>query len=242
MHAAPPVLPPSPPPVAAPIVLPAAWRMEPGCGTLYLKGCPILRLAGAEANRVEAIAWQLDRLAFDGPLHGDELSPGRRGDVYVVRYGDHEVLAVTPAMVQAAHRAPAVVTLDLVDRMRSALGGMPLQAEASRGGIPGFSNRVGVASWYGGAFRDRRMADGARFEPAAFTAAHRTLPLGTLLLVTNLANRRSALVQVTDRGPYVHGRVLDLSRGAAAALRMLHAGVARVRFTIFRGAPRKAST
>ena len=82
----------------------------------------------------------------------------------------------------------------------------------------------GEASWY--AYTGHRTADGERFDGSGFTAASRTLPFGTRLRVTY--GSRSVLVRVNDRGPYVAGRVLDLSRAAAEALGMLPAGVGRV--------------
>jgi rare lipoprotein A len=88
---------------------------------------------------------------------------------------------------------------------------------------------TGRASYYGGRFHGRRTASGARFDQNAMTAAHPTLPFGTRLRVTNLANRRSVLVLVTDRGPFVRGRIIDLSREAARQLGFLRKGVTRVR-------------
>jgi rare lipoprotein A (peptidoglycan hydrolase) len=88
---------------------------------------------------------------------------------------------------------------------------------------------VGVASWYGRANQGRRTASGQRFDGNKLTAAHRSLPLHTVARVTNLENGRSVEVTVNDRGPYVHGRVIDLSTRAAAALGMTHAGLAVVR-------------
>lgn len=72
------------------------------------------------------------------------------------------------------------------------------------------------------------MADGRHFDPAALTAAQRWLPLGTPVRVTNLDTGRSVLVRVTDRGPAVHSRIIDVSRAAAKALAMKHDGVAHV--------------
>lgn len=88
---------------------------------------------------------------------------------------------------------------------------------------------VGTASWYGPGFHGRRTASGDRFDQHDLTAASRTLPLGARVRVTNLANGRSVIVRINDRGPFVRGRVLDLSRGAARALGMEHRGTARVR-------------
>lgn len=86
----------------------------------------------------------------------------------------------------------------------------------------------GMASWYGPDFAGRRTSSGARFDPAEMTAAHRTLPLGTRLLVTSRATGRSVVVTVNDRGPYLHSRIIDLSRAAALRLGMVHAGVGSV--------------
>jgi rare lipoprotein A len=90
---------------------------------------------------------------------------------------------------------------------------------------------VGLASWYGGSLHGRRTASGERFDQEALTAAHRSLPLGRRARVTNLENGRSVIITVTDRGPFVRGRIIDLSRGAARRLGFLRAGTARVRVT-----------
>jgi rare lipoprotein A len=85
----------------------------------------------------------------------------------------------------------------------------------------------GMASYYG-TESGSQTASGARFIPSAMTAAHRSLPFGTKVLVTNKSNGRSVVVTINDRGPFVGGRVIDLSTGAAGAIGMLGAGVARV--------------
>lgn len=91
---------------------------------------------------------------------------------------------------------------------------------------------VGVASWYGKPYHGRPTASGERFDMKKLTAAHRSLPLGVVAKVTNLDNGRSVAVRINDRGPFVAGRVLDLSRGAAKKLDMVEAGLARVRIEI----------
>src|SRR5438067_10572330 len=92
----------------------------------------------------------------------------------------------------------------------------------------------GVGSYYGESFAGRPTASGERFDPRAFTAAHRDLPFGTRLRVTNLENGRSVTVRVNDRGPYAAGRIVDLSWQAARELDMVDSGVARVRLEILR--------
>ena len=85
---------------------------------------------------------------------------------------------------------------------------------------PGY-DETGQASWYGDQFNGRPTATGERFDMYALTAAHKTLPLPGLVEVTNLANGRSIVVRINDRGPFVDGRIIDLSRGAADQLGML---------------------
>lgn len=82
----------------------------------------------------------------------------------------------------------------------------------------------GVASWYGPGFHGRRTANGERFDENALTAAHKTLPFGTRVLVHNPRNGKQVVVRINDRGPFVRGRVIDVSRAAARALGMKHAG------------------
>jgi rare lipoprotein A (peptidoglycan hydrolase) len=88
--------------------------------------------------------------------------------------------------------------------------------------------KLGRASYYGRGFAGRKTASGDVFHPEELTAAHRFLPLGTKVRVTNLNNGRSVLVTINDRGPYVHGRNIDLSLGAARELGMLSCGVTQV--------------
>jgi rare lipoprotein A len=97
---------------------------------------------------------------------------------------------------------------------------------------PSFS-QFGLASWYGEAFHLRQTASGERFDMNDLTAAHRYLPLNSVVRVTNLRNGRSVLVRINDRGPYVRGRTIDLSSYAAKQLGMRNSGVAPVRIDVF---------
>ncbi len=90
----------------------------------------------------------------------------------------------------------------------------------------------GVASWYGEQFHGRQAANGELFDMEALTAAHRTMPLGSVVRVVNLTNGKHLYVRITDRGPYEKGRILDLSHGAAVQLGMQHEGLARVQVEI----------
>ena len=94
------------------------------------------------------------------------------------------------------------------------------------------TRQFGVASWYGAEFQGLPTASGPPFDMNAMTCAHRELPLGTRIRVTDLLNLRSVVLKVNDRGPYVDGRVLDVSRAAAKRLGFLGAGLAPVRIDV----------
>ncbi len=88
-----------------------------------------------------------------------------------------------------------------------------------------------MASYY---WQGQRVASGGRFNPNGMTAAHRTLPFGTKVRVTHARTGRSVIVTINDRGPFIRGRVIDLSRGAASALGIIGSGVAAVRLAVLR--------
>ncbi|MEO6801746.1 MAG: septal ring lytic transglycosylase RlpA family protein [Granulicella sp.] len=88
---------------------------------------------------------------------------------------------------------------------------------------------VGLASWYGPPYHNRKGADGTIYDQNAMTAAHKTLPMGSMVRVTNLVNGESVVVKITDRGPFIPGRIIDLSLAAAKAAGVYQAGVVKVR-------------
>ena len=91
---------------------------------------------------------------------------------------------------------------------------------------------TGLASWYGGPYHKRRGSNGEVYNMHAMTAAHRTLPLNSVVRVTNVKTGQSAVVRITDRGPFVQGRILDLSEAAAKKIDVWAAGVAMVRLEV----------
>ncbi|MBM4162312.1 MAG: septal ring lytic transglycosylase RlpA family protein [Ignavibacteria bacterium] len=90
----------------------------------------------------------------------------------------------------------------------------------------------GVASYYADDFHGKLTSNGEIFDMDALTAAHRTFPFGTMVRVTNLTNSKTVIVRVNDRGPFVEGRIIDLSRGAAKELDLVKAGTARVKLEV----------
>jgi rare lipoprotein A len=104
-------------------------------------------------------------------------------------------------------------------------------ASAGPAGTAGPRSRITTASWYGPGFSGRRTASGEVFHQNDLTAASRTLPLGSRVRVTNVVNGRSVVVRINDRGPYVSGRSIDLSRTAAERIGMAHQGVGTVKIS-----------
>ena len=94
---------------------------------------------------------------------------------------------------------------------------------------PSGYDKTGSASYYGSRHHGKRTASGEDFNQNGLTAAHRSLPFGSRVLVTNLANKRSVVVRINDRGPHTRGRLIDLSRAAAEKIGMVRSGTARVR-------------
>ncbi len=107
-----------------------------------------------------------------------------------------------------------------------------LGCATTRGAALSRQQQVGIASYYAHAHHGRRTASGETFDMDAMTAAHRTLPFGTRLRVTNLANGRRAVVRINDRGPFKGKRIIDLSYAAARELGMVGDGTARVRLEV----------
>lgn len=110
-----------------------------------------------------------------------------------------------------------------------ALGAFPLATTAyAQDTVAVVQTLSGTASWYGGKFHGRRTANGETYNQHALTAAHRFLPFGTEVVVTNQNNGRSVVVRINDRGPFSGGRIIDLSRQAASQIGMINSGTAKV--------------
>ena len=138
----------------------------------------------------------------------------------------------SPVMAKEAKASKAKVVHTTVKVSKSSVSGQVKKVSYSPVGAKAKFASAGVASYYGPGFHGRRTANGERFDMHAMTAAHRTLPFGTLVKVTNLSNGKLTVVRVTDRGPYVGNRVIDLSVAAAKQIGSTHSGVAQVSLEI----------
>jgi len=93
----------------------------------------------------------------------------------------------------------------------------------------GYTTRKGLASYYADSYEGKTTANGEIYRQGKITAAHKTLPFGTKVEVTNLSNNKSVIVRINDRGPYIRGRIIDLTKAAAKEIDMVGAGVAKVK-------------
>jgi rare lipoprotein A len=156
----------------------------------------------------------------------------------------HSLVAVALAALTASGPAQAVSTgePDRVESLAEVVAELPEQtAPIYAPAIAEPESRYevigrGVASYYGNELAGNRTASGERFNPLGMTAAHRSLPLGTKLRVTNLSNGEDVVVRVNDRGPFAKSRLIDLSLGAAREIGMVRTGTARVTVEILRTA------
>ena len=199
---------------------------------VYVRVQRVLSLAGDDGTRANGIAVALNHAFAKGGLRPDLILPGRRNNAYVIMAGREPLITIDDKLAAAQGTKPAALVLSWIDNLRTAMGGVPFAQQASRGGMFLGGSRIGHASWYGPGFNGRRAASGERFNQNSMTCAHKTLPFGTLLLVTNLKTKRSCIVRINDRGPYVAGREIDLSAAAARSIGV--GGVATVRIDILK--------
>ena len=138
----------------------------------------------------------------------------------------------SPVMAKEAKASKAKVVHTTVKVSKTSVSGHVKKVSYSPVSAKAKFASSGVASYYGPGFHGRRTANGETFNMHAMTAAHRTLPFGTLIKVTNLSNGKSTIVRVNDRGPYVGNRVIDLSVAAAKEIGSTHSGAARVNLEV----------
>lgn len=211
----------------------------PACGLLGPSVDPGLaerRQATADSlARATAVADSLDRVARDAALlrvidRARASAAARRAEVAaeVARRDSLARRARRRAFVADSLARVAFVADSLAAVAAAEAAERERRARERRGRDIG----TGGASYYAARFAGRRTANGERYRPGRLTAAHRTLRFGTRVRVTNVRNGRSVVVRINDRGPFIRGRVIDLSRAAAERIGMIRSGVARVRLEV----------
>lgn len=172
-----------------------------------------------------------------------DIQPGIENNQIVIRAGQAVLVTVDEETAKQNKVSSRELALQWTNQIRQALGADAIKRGQDKIASRGFSPTLdilranlqstgkvfrGMASWYGPGFHGRRSANGERFDMNNLTAAHRFLPFNTLVKVTNAWTGQSAIVRITDRGPFRHNRVMDLSKGAAKAVGMLSSGTAPV--------------
>ncbi|MEA5470672.1 septal ring lytic transglycosylase RlpA family protein [Spirulina sp. 06S082] len=185
------------------------------------------RLSVKDAAKITA-TWNAERKTY--VVHVDETELFTVDDTAILLNStnnwERDTLQIVNKLRRLTGGAPSLAIADIETRPRSIAYAAPTRNYSVQ------SEQRGMASWYGGYFHGRRSASGERYNQNAMTAAHKTLPFGTQVRVTNLNNGQTAIVRINDRGPFVRGRIIDLSRAAASSLGMLGSGVAPVKVEI----------
>ena len=198
-------------------------------------------------ERATAAAALINQLKRDG-IDANTIIPAWKNGDYVIKFGDRAMLkfdkqALFPESLQNQNKD----VLESANLLRRLLGGAAPVAEvldapkpqlAARAIFsPSLNSRVvgvmsGMASWYGPGFDGNYSASGEVFNARDLTAAHPSLPFGTLVRVVNMDNGQSVVVRINDRGPYAHGRVIDVSEAAAGMIGLISSGVAPVKLEV----------
>lgn len=198
------------------------------------------------ATRVAAKLNQINLASLDA----QEIAVSwKSSDRYGITVNGEELVEInTETLLPDTTKDPALDALQITNRLRRLLGNAPpLKViaglpEAPKPQIVKQAQQVvaqavkvgsrGMASWYGPGFNGRRSANGERYNQNGLTAAHRSLPFGTKVKVTNVRTGRSVVVRITDRGPHVRGRIIDLSAAAARIVGVMQSGVAPVQLEV----------
>lgn len=192
--------------------------------------------------RATVVAARINQLNQTGAdAKSIKVSWDQKRHSYIIRSGTDYLLEITDqTLAPQKTKDSAQDVLQITNRLRQQLGETSTQTSIPGRPLPKPIQKIasaipfqrGMASWYGPGFQGNPTASGERFNQYAMTAAHRGLAFGTRVRVTNLNNGRSTVVRINDRGPFVHGRIIDLSRGAAQAIGVVSSGVAPVRLEI----------
>ena len=195
------------------------------------------------AKRAEVIAKNLNTLTSVG-FNAEDIMPDSKKGLGIVKINKKVLFTIDYKLAKEYKMSPEELAFVWANDLRTSLNASKLEGDSNilerkfKQNLNKYIRhqsiflQTGVASWYGGIFHGRRAADGSVYDKNKFTAAHKSLPFGTIVKVTNLNNGRNCVVKITDRGPFVKGRIIDLSRVAATEIGMLSKGVAKVKLEI----------
>lgn len=173
-----------------------------------------LNVKNVDAEAIN-LSWDADSQSYLITLNGEKLVNIDANTILpdTTKNPSQDALQATNRLRRLVGNAPPLLGSP---QKLTQTGKLTDSTQMDKGRVKG--QKKGVASWYGPGFHGRRTASGERFNQYGMTAAHRSLPFGTRVRVTNVRNGRSVIVRINDRGPHVRGRVIDLSKGAARAI------------------------
>ena len=197
------------------------------CGEITINGNVVFRLRGSSGSydmqeRVDIVYERMMELAQSG-FNPDDILPMRDNDSWAVVVGDKHIVNIDTASMQANNLGEGELAFAWANLLRESMDVAPLELEEL--------DLNAMATYYDDG---SHTASGEAFLPDAISAAHRTLPFGTKVLVSDLKTKKSVVVRVNDRGPYVDRYEIDLSRGAASALGSISRGIFNVRMYVLR--------
>ncbi len=221
-------------------------KMEPGesiPASVYIKGQKILtfnRVAGGITPRKRAsiLVSRLENFVKNNE-NPWKIFPAFEKGIAVIKYGNKVLFTADIKSAEFSGLNVSDLALSWANNTRRALGAAELIKDYEL--IKVISDKydeimgyyeTGVASWYGDYFHGRTAADGSIYNMYQFTAAHKTLPFGSVVKVTNLKNGNVCIVKITDRGPFIDGRIIDLSMVAAEEIGMLDSGISKVKIEV----------
>jgi rare lipoprotein A len=196
-------------------------------------------------QEAEQIAQNIKNLLCNSNSKAPSIEARMIDGVPVVKAGDRVLFAIDKNRAKKLNNKPEILAIEWMNNLRIALGESPLQlvdAQKQLYNLVETSNKVeGRASWYGPYFNGRLTANGEIYNEDELTAAHPSLPFNTYLKVKNLNNGNTVIVRVNDRGPYIPGRNLDLSRQAARSINSEQVGVVPFEATIMKPSSSKST-
>lgn len=209
--------------------------------SVKMQGCVVAYVA--DANQAQQLSQRLDRQLQDPQTKWSEVTPHLVGDHLTIQQGEQILLSLDPALARQFKTHPHRLITDWANNIRLVAGAKALtlpQAQQQMYAVtPTAQVRQGAASWYGPYFHGRMTANGEIYNQNDLTAAHRDLPLGTYVQVTNRSNGRSVVVRINDRGPYLDEdyRIIDLSHQAAQILDGEDKGVMPIELVVLKAQP-----
>lgn len=179
---------------------------------------------------LDKLCRHLNQIAQNDGFDPENIIPVIQNDHYEIRYNDQTLLRIKSSWTHVYASSKLNTLLKLTNILRQKMGAPSLTRFSSLKQIT--AHQTGLASWYGGHFQGRLTANGEHYDIHQLTAAHKHLPFGTKVLVTNLDTQQSVMVKINDRGPFKPKRIIDLSPAAFEKIGYLGQGVLRVKITI----------